>query len=389
MKSKEWKKYKLEDIADFYDSLRVPLNSRERAKRKGEYPYYGASGIVDYIDSYIFEGEYVLISEDGENLRSRQTPIAFKVDGKFWVNNHAHVIKGKEPFLNDWIVYFFKNLDVNPYITGAVQPKLNRENLQLIEVSLPEFDKARKIAFVLSKLDEKIELNYQINISLESIARSIFRERFVNNQDAKDWETKALGNVLEVLETGSRPKGGVSQTPVGVPSVGAESIVKIGYFDFSKTKYVPLDFFNSMRRGHVKDRDVLLYKDGGRPGEFIPHVSMFGDGFPFEIYSINEHVYRLRVSAPLTQAFLYLWLTSDEIMEEMKNRGTGAAIPGLNSTALSGINITIPPKNMLDNFSNIIEPLFSKIFSNSKEIHTLMSLRDNLLPKLMNGEIEV
>ena len=91
----DWKEFNLNDLAEIHDQRRVPLSAMERDKRKGIYPYYGASGVVDYIDGYLFDGEFVLISEDGENLRSRQTPIAFKANGKFWVNNHAHVIRGK------------------------------------------------------------------------------------------------------------------------------------------------------------------------------------------------------------------------------------------------------------------------------------------------------
>jgi len=132
-----WKTYKLNEIADILNSKRIPLNSRQRNDRKGIFPYYGASGIVDFIDDFIFDGEHVLISEDGENLRSRNTPVAFKAKGKFWVNNHAHIVKGKEEFLNNWIVYHFSNLDLNPYISGAVQPKLNKEALLSIPIKTP------------------------------------------------------------------------------------------------------------------------------------------------------------------------------------------------------------------------------------------------------------
>jgi type I restriction enzyme S subunit len=201
MSREGWKTYKLEDIAVFHDSKRVPLNSREREARKGPYPYYGASGVVDYIDDYRFDGEYVLISEDGENLRSRSTPIAFKASGKFWVNNHAHVVKGNEPFLDDWIVYYLQNMDVNPYITGAVQPKLNRENLQLIDIALPDFEKAERIVSVLSALDEKTELNRQTNATLEAIAQTIFKEWFV------DFNFPGATGEMQDSELGSIPKG--------------------------------------------------------------------------------------------------------------------------------------------------------------------------------------
>src|SRR5205823_2414643 len=135
---------------------------------------------------------------------------------------------------------------------------------------------------------------------------------------------------------------GVSGYNSGVPSVGAESIVGLGLFDYSKTKYVPQEFFDAMNRGHVKSRDILLYKDGGRPGEFEPHLTLFGDGFPFDIFAINEHVYRLRAKPALGQAYLYFWLSSALTMEEMRIKGTGVAIPGLNSTQVKSLTTLVP-----------------------------------------------
>lgn len=176
----EWKEYKLDEIAEVLNNKRVPLNSQQREKMKGIYPYYGASGIVDYVDSFLFDGEHVLISEDGENLRSRNTPIAFKANGRFWVNNHAHILKGKTDFLNDWIVYYFMRLDINPYITGAVQPKLNKENLLSIPIRMPDFKTVESIASILSSLDDKIELNNAINKNLEELAQALFKRWFVD-----------------------------------------------------------------------------------------------------------------------------------------------------------------------------------------------------------------
>ena len=149
----------LEDLAEILNHKRVPLSAMERSKKRGAFPYYGASGIIDYVDDYIFDGDHVLISEDGENLKSRQTPIAFIAKGKFWVNNHAHIIKGKKKYLNNLIVYYFQNLDLNPYLTGAVQPKLNKATLTSIPIYLPKHeDEQKRIAETLSSLDDKIDL---------------------------------------------------------------------------------------------------------------------------------------------------------------------------------------------------------------------------------------
>lgn len=134
---KGWKVDKISNVIECLDLKRIPLSSMERRKRKGKFPYYGASGIIDYIDEYIFDENLLLIAEDGENLRSRKTPIAFTADGKFWVNNHAHVIKGKNNISNEYLRLFFDFLDLSPWITGAAQPKLNQENLFSIPLVVP------------------------------------------------------------------------------------------------------------------------------------------------------------------------------------------------------------------------------------------------------------
>jgi len=205
----------------------------------------------------------------------------------------------------------------------------------------------------------------------------------------KGWQVGVLEDALDLLETGSRPRGGVRGILTGVPSIGAESIVGIGQFDFSKPKYVPVEFFTSMKKGHVESRDVLLYKDGGRPGEYQPPVSMFGDGFPFEEMCINEHVYRLRTNDTSSQPFLYFWLTSHLATDEMRVKGTGVAIPGLNSTAVRSLTMLFPSSKVLDQFSHLVDPLLASIFCNCNESRTLAALRDTLLPKLISGELRV
>ena len=158
--SADWPSLKISNIAYFRNNKRIPLKSLDRAKRQGIYPYYGASGVVDYIDDYIFDGTYLLISEDGENLRSRKTPIAFKAHGKFWVNNHAHILEEKEEGVLDYLEYYLSQLDLTPYITGAVQPKLNKANLDSIEIPVPPIEERRAINGMLNALTNKINLNH-------------------------------------------------------------------------------------------------------------------------------------------------------------------------------------------------------------------------------------
>jgi len=163
----------------------------------------------------------------------------------------------------------------------------------------------------------------------------------------------------------------------------------VGDFDYAKTKFVSHEFFDGMKSGKLESRDVLLYKDGGKPGIFLPRVSMFGDGFPFDVCGINEHVFRIRTRTSLSQSFLYYWLWSDIAMHELKQRGGKAAIPGINQADVREVPVLVPGKLVLDQFNEIAEALISRILSNAKEVRTYSELRDSLLPRLMSGRITV
>ncbi len=141
----------LDEISENCDNQRKPVASGNRIA--GEYPYYGASGIVDYVDDYIFDGDYLLISEDGANLLARSTPIAFSISGKNWVNNHAHVLRFDTYETRRYVEIYLNSIDLSPYITGGAQPKLNQKNLNKIPIPLPSPDEQHRIVSILDRFD--------------------------------------------------------------------------------------------------------------------------------------------------------------------------------------------------------------------------------------------
>lgn len=145
----EWKT--LEEIAENLDSMRKPVASGLRTL--GNIPYYGASGIVDYVEDYIFDGDFLLVSEDGANLIARNTPIAFSISGKSWVNNHAHILKFNTYSGRRFVEYYLNSIDLAPYITGAAQPKLNQRNLNSIKIPIPSLQEQARIVAILDKFD--------------------------------------------------------------------------------------------------------------------------------------------------------------------------------------------------------------------------------------------
>lgn len=135
---KGWKVGCLGDIVQNFDSKRIPLSSREREKRENIYPYYGAASIADYVDEYIFDGDYILMGEDGTVIDEKGFPILQYVWGRFWVNNHAHVLQGKEYITNEFIYLYLKSTNVTHLVTGAVQPKINQKNMNSLQIVLGE-----------------------------------------------------------------------------------------------------------------------------------------------------------------------------------------------------------------------------------------------------------
>ena len=131
---------KLCDCVEILDSKRIPLSKKERDSLKKIYPYYGAQGIIDYVEEYIFDGEYILVAEDGENLKSRQQSIAIWAEGKFWVNNHAHILGKKKDYSLKYIYYLLSLLDLSGLITGSAQPKLSQQNLSSLDLYLPSIE---------------------------------------------------------------------------------------------------------------------------------------------------------------------------------------------------------------------------------------------------------
>lgn len=145
----EWKT--LGELAENLDSKRKPITSSLR--EAGKIPYYGASGIVDYVKDYIFDGDFLLVSEDGANLLARNTPIAFSISGKTWVNNHAHVLKFDTYAERRYVEYYLNSIDLTTYISGAAQPKLNKKNLESIRIPNPSPEEKERIVSILDKFD--------------------------------------------------------------------------------------------------------------------------------------------------------------------------------------------------------------------------------------------
>ena len=173
----DWEQRKLGEVVEFLDTMRKPLEGAKRIS--GPYPYYGASGIVDYVDGYLFDEELILLSEDGANITDRNYPVCFLASGKYWVNNHAHVLKTKEGNENNFICNSLERKDYKQYNTGMAMPKLNQEVCKGIPISCPTFAEQKKIGDYFRRLDHLITLHQHKCDELQNLKKYMLQNMFV------------------------------------------------------------------------------------------------------------------------------------------------------------------------------------------------------------------
>ena len=284
--------------------------------------------------------------------------------------------------LSKYLYYVFKSNYIQGQIkqikTGSAQPQLPISILKNIEINMVNFIAQKKIVNILEKIDKKIEINNQINNNLHEIAESLFLQIYEKGNEEK------LEKILFEIQTGSRQKGGAVNN--GIPSIGAEKIERLGVYDFGSEKYISEEYYCKMKNGIIKSGDILLYKDGAYTGK----VSMALNDFPHKKCAVNEHVFILRTEQNWANMFLYFLLHYSKVKEQIISRASSkAAQPGLNQMELKSVVIKLPEKGLIQKFEHQIKPIVEKIIQNSLENKTLIQLRDTLLPKLMNGEIDL
>jgi len=375
----KWEKKKLDDLIDLYDNIRIPLSAMEREKRQGEYPYYGAQSIIDYVNEYLFDGDYILIAEDGENLRTRTQPIAFAVSGQFWVNNHAHIVKGKDNIANDlFIKYFLNNLDINPYVTGAAQPKLSQRNLKAISVPTPPLPTQRKIASILSAYDDLIENNLKRIKLLEEATRYSYKQ--FKKETINEWILGKFSDYFKINNGCAFKAGWYADS--GVP------IIRTRDYSYSKFLNVGQPIFiddfqaENFTKFLLKEYDFMLIMVGasiGRYGIILPKdLPALQNQNQWALREINEYSYLKVIKL----------LLIEEILETLLQQRTGAARDFFRASFLNELEVRVPPEKSGRELNSILENSFNQINVLQKQNTKLREARDILLPKLMNGQIE-
>ena len=376
----EWKTYRLGDIARFQTGK---LNSNA-AVENGKYPFFTCSPTTLSIDTYAFDKEAILLA--GNNAEGNFSIKYYK--GKFNAYQRTYIIETYNDICDIKYLFYALKLCLQKFkqmSQGTSTKFLTAVILNNFEISLPPLAEQQRIAGILGAIDDKIENNRSINTNLELQAQALFGNLISNS----NLEYKLIADIEHLIETGRRPKGGVANIANGVPSIGAENIKGLGKYDYSKTKYITEEFAQSLKKGFIKGYELLIYKDGGKPGYFIPNFSIFGEGFPYEKMALNEHAFLLDFGDRGYNFFAYFYMQTEEVMKYLNAQGSKAAIPGINRNDVESISIPTIENKVVKEFCTMVEPIITSILVNSKESSRLATLRDTLLPKMMNGELNI
>lgn len=352
--------FRFDEVTINFDRNRVPLSTKQRLGCQGDYPYYGAQGVIDHINDYIFDGTYLLIAEDGENLKSKKQNIAQLAKGKFWVNNHAHVVRTNERCELSYLYYLINSMDLSGYITGSVQPKLSQTNLNAVLLQLPSVPEQKKIVSILSSLDDKIELNNKLNANLEQQAQALFKAWFVDFEPfggkmPEDWRRGRLSEIASI-SAGKRPpmRQELPTSEVNIPLIGAASIM--GY------------------------TNTVLYNE---PILVTGRVGTHGVVQRFRTScwaSDNTLVIK-------SKFYEYVYLALQRVDYSNMNRGTTQ--PLITQKDLMNVQIVIPPEAVMSQFEENAGVLMALCSANCNVNAKLGQIRDGLLPKLMSGKVSV
>lgn len=368
-----WKAKPLGSCIEVFDSCRRPVTKKDRVL--GPYPYYGASGIVDYVDSYIFEGLHVLVAEDGENLRSRKLPIAYLADGRFWVNNHAHVLRANDENDTRFLSYMIESLDLSGFITGSTQPKLSQAALLSIPLRLPMLAEQRRIAGVLGALDDKIDLlNHQ-----RTLCRKLglaYTERLT-----RDSANVPLEYYTRSISRGVTPKyyKNEEETPIHVLN---QRCVRDGWVSLNSARLM-LPRRREKKAAMAEFGDLLVNSTGqgtlGRVGRWSHQAPIYADSHMTIVKADPQRIY------PILLPYLVFPLQSE--IEQMAEGSTGQT--ELSPSNLGSLKVPFIRFEEQGTVAAQLLALEEMAHHCSIETRILTELRDTLLPELMSGRMRV
>ncbi|MDD5822709.1 MAG: restriction endonuclease subunit S [Prevotella sp.] len=370
----EWETSRLDSCVDFLDNLRKPIEEGNRIK--GIYPYYGASGIVDYVNDYIFVEELILLSEDGANITDRNYPVCFLASGKYWVNNHAHVLKAKDGFVNCFVSNAMERKDYSQYNTGMAMPKLNKEVCKNIPLTYPLIEEQQSIASFFTTIDAQISASTSRLASLKQIKAASLQAMFPQEGETVpklrfkgfegEWENEKIGNFSSSF-SGGTPAAGVSKYYGGVIP-----FIRSGEIHEDKTELFLTEKGYNNSSAKIVDRGTLLYALYGATSGDVAISKIKG--------AINQAILAIIPYKSVEKVFLanFLLCNKDKIVGELLQGGQG----NLSGSLVKNIIVAYPSISEQRAIASYFTNLDRQITLQAQRLEKLKQIKAACLDKM-------
>lgn len=364
-------KIRLEECCDILDSMRVPITAKDR--KKGPYPYYGANGVQDYVADYIFDDELVLLAEDGGNFGSEVKPIAYKISGKCWVNNHAHVLKPKEGIDVDYLCYSLMFYKVDGMVNGATRKKLTQAAMREMLIPLRRIEKQKEIVGILNKVQTLIQKEREQIELYDKLVKARFVEMFGDPlYNPLDWEKSMLSSLLDVVGGYAFKSDGFKENGIPVLRIGN---INSGYFVPVNMVYWQDD--SLLNRYKVYPGDLVISLTGTVGKNDYGNVCVLGNDY--DEYYLNQRNAKLELSEKLERNYLSELLKFPEIKHQLTGISRGIRQANISNKDILNLNIPVPPIKLQKEF-NFFAQQVVKLKSTTKEsLAKLQTLQKSLM----------
>jgi len=367
----DWNILELGEVVEFLDGRRRPIKDSDRAKMRGIFPYYGASGIVDFVNDYLFDEDLILLGEDGENILSRNLPLAFQVSGKIWINNHAHVLRPTKKVDIKYLTEYLESIDYSIFNTGTAQPKLNKQSCFRLKVIIPPLSEQRAIAAALSDADALIASLDALIAKKRDIKQAAMQQLLTGKTRLPgftgEWEILTLRETMECYDN------------LRVPLNEAQRIRMKGDYPYCGANGV-LDYVNN----YVIDDDIILIAEDGGYFDECAHrpiaYRMIGKCW------VNNHAHILKSKTGFDQGFFFYSLVHKNILEFLAS-GTRAK---LNKSEMWKIEIPVPldPHEQIA-IANILSDMDAELSALEAKRDKAQAIKQGMMQELLTGRIRL
>lgn len=389
----DWEIFQLGSISHFHDSKRVPIKESDRLKLRGDYPYYGASGIIDYVNDYIFDGNYILLGEDGANIIDRSSRLSF-VSGKCWINNHAHVIEPHDNMDIYFLSEYLESISYDEYNTGTAQPKLNREKCNAIPVPVPPLSEQVRIANFLRECDCLISTLEKEVSKEKAIKQGTMQELLTGKRRlpgfSGEWEIFVFGDLFDFIPNNAFTRAQLSDSGKVKNIHYGDILTKFGAYISANSNEIPyigkeIDLSRFAEKCYLQSGDVIIADTA--EDETV--------GKALEVINVEcpvlagQHTLLSRPKVNFAEKFLGYYLNATCYHDQLLPFIVGTKVSSVSKASIAQTRLVVPKYEEQQAISCVLSDMDDEITELEQKLEKYRQIKQGMMQQLLTGKIRL